>query len=356
MGWLGDIATFVVPGGALVKGAETAVGEINKGNEQAAAAMEKAGQAQLEAAQKRIDFEREALDKSLAERRRVEERGVALAQQYASLSAGEIASINRVLSQKEKALKTSFAAIEKQQAVLDAMDPVVKESGAQTLALLRGETAKVLEPMMKAREKQRTALENDLASRLGPGFRTSSAGIEALMKFDEGTSLVFSQAQQEALTRTASIFGNFFNQQYAGQSDITRQTGDALSRELMADTSVLQAEQFARNRLAGAVMSGFRQTPVDFSGPAQAQGQVAAVSGAPYAGDIFRGQSNAAMWGSVLNAGVSLAGAGIGGAMGSTAHAPIPAPTPAPAPSATFGSVQTQPMRYNSQYFGDIYG
>ena len=45
----------------------------------------------------------------------------------------------------------------------------------------------------------RQQLKNTLSERLGSGYETSSAGIEALSRFDDDTSNVLMSAQQQTL-------------------------------------------------------------------------------------------------------------------------------------------------------------
>lgn len=65
--------------------------------------------------------------------------------------------------------------------------------------------------LLRDLEQQRQTLEDDLRSRLGPGYDTSSAGIEALARFDEQANLVLDQSrrtvQQTSLGDYAGISG-----------------------------------------------------------------------------------------------------------------------------------------------------
>lgn len=239
-----------------------------------------AGEATLTAADKQVAMAQKALDEQIKAR----EQGVALGHEVGSMSAGELSSINQLLRDKESALNASMFELDKQKSILQSVDPAVRTAGQQTLDLLNGKLTPYLSPILKQRELDRTKLENTLASQFGPGYKASSAGIEALTKFDAATSQVVSQGQQQALTQVSGIYSSLFGAQQAGQSDITKNTGDIYARSTLTDSNVLQAEQFIRNREANAVMSGFTGQPVNYSGPVAAQNSVVSSSGLPFAG------------------------------------------------------------------------
>lgn len=122
------------------------------------------------------------------------QRTRALAQQAAEPSAAELFELQRQSD-------VSGRAIARQEELLKAVDPALIEAGQQALGLLRGEDAKSLEPVKRQRTRQRQLLENQLREQLGSGFSTSSAGFEALNRFDEQSADVLAGAQERTLNQ-----------------------------------------------------------------------------------------------------------------------------------------------------------
>src|SRR5690606_36516284 len=109
------------------------------------------------------------------------------------------------LQQEESVLKNQEMQIARQNQLLEAVDPALKEAGSQALQLLQGKEAAALNPIRQQRERDRKKLEENLARRLGSGFRTSSAGIEALSRFDQSTSEMLFNAQNTTMNQLLSL-------------------------------------------------------------------------------------------------------------------------------------------------------
>ncbi len=255
--------------------------------------------AATKAAQQQIDAAAEALDKQIAERKRVTEAAVGAAQ----MSPGELRSINSILATKGAALTTTMDSISKQQAQLDAMDPNVKAAGDNLYKLLTGEASKVLAPIQAQIERQRNKRMSQLAAQMGPGFMTTSAGIEAMNKFDMDAASTLSTAQQNALTQASSIYGGLTGQQQQGQSAVTNATGNVFSNALAADQSVFQAENNVQTRITNATLGGNTSTPVDFTNPVN-------FAGSQNIGEFMRGDALSDAGGAIFN----LVGRGVGAA------------------------------------------
>lgn len=241
------------------------------------------------------------------------------------LQPGEISSINQILTTKSQALNQSLASIAQQQSQLDAMNPQVKQSGQDLYDLLTGKASSVLAPMQQQLTRQRQELVNSLSSQLGPGFMTSSAGINALTQFDEQSAMTLQNAQMGAISTVASTYGSLAGMQNQGQNAVTTQTGEAFGRSMLADQSVLQANQFATNRQTNAVLGAMGATPIGFTGPTQ-------FAGAPFAqsqgvGQTIAGAGNA--FAGAMTLGTLAAGASPGGAApGGNSFNPAPASGP----------------------------
>lgn len=137
-----------------------------------ASAQDKAGRAQLAAAEAGVTLAREVVDKQMAERRRLES--------LAEPSQAELDNIELMLSTTEEGLRKSMQRLDQEAKILDETDPVIKEAASNLTNLLKGEQSKYLKPLREQRARQKAELEQKLAGQLGPGFRTTAAGIQAL--------------------------------------------------------------------------------------------------------------------------------------------------------------------------------
>lgn len=113
-----------------------------------------------------------------------------------------LASFDRDIANQEKNLS-------RQESLIGQIDPTIIEASQQALKLLRGETSSALNPLQNQRNMARQKLVNNLREQLGPGAETSTAGIQALNRFDSESSNIFGQAQQQALGQLGSTAGQF---------------------------------------------------------------------------------------------------------------------------------------------------
>jgi len=107
--------------------------------------------------------------------------------------------------------------LSRQQRLVESADPAMIEIGKQTLAMLRGDqTAGTVGVANKQRQAQRSQLEAQLRSQLGPGYANTSAGIAALNNFDSQSADLLTTTQQQAINNylptLASISGNGYTQ------------------------------------------------------------------------------------------------------------------------------------------------
>jgi hypothetical protein len=113
-----------------------------------------------------------------------------------------LASFDKDIERQEKNLA-------RQEKLISEIDPTVIEASQQALKLLRGEQAASLGPLKNQRAQQRQKLLNTLREQLGPGAETSTAGIQALTRFDAETDSLFSNAQQSAIAGLGQTAGQF---------------------------------------------------------------------------------------------------------------------------------------------------
>lgn len=106
-------------------------------------------------------------------------------------TAEELGALRRSISIQQEEIKRTDE-------VLKAVDPAIIEAAKQARSLLSGKEAQVLAPIRRARERQKDALRSRLRQQLGPDFETSSAGIEALSRFEEESISLESNAQLQA--------------------------------------------------------------------------------------------------------------------------------------------------------------
>lgn len=111
----------------------------------------------------------------------------------------------------DQALKAQDKNISRQEQLVSQIDPTIIEASQQALRLLRGESSSTLAPLQQQRDVQRQKLLNSLREQLGPGAETSTAGIQALTRFDAESSNLFATAQQQALGNVSNVFGQFSN-------------------------------------------------------------------------------------------------------------------------------------------------
>jgi hypothetical protein len=90
--------------------------------------------------------------------------------------------------------------LSRQEEMINALDPALKAAAAQAFELLQGKEAASLAPLRAERQRQRQTLLNTLRAQLGPGAENSSAGQQALNRFDAQTSNVMASQQQSTLS------------------------------------------------------------------------------------------------------------------------------------------------------------
>ena len=239
------------------------------------------------------------------------------ARNFYNYQSGLAASIDKAMNDpREMALlgETMSAAerdLARQESMINAMDPAVKEAATQAYELLRGKEAASMGPLRAERQRQRQTLLNTLRAQLGPGAENSSAGQQALNRFDSETSNIMANQQQSSLTSIFNIAdrGTQYNMSNAiGTSGIA--SGFRSGR-------AIQGAQ-ARSTIMAPAWEARMQT-----------------AGGQYTGQMMQGQYQNQMGGQLLGALTGLATAGVqkhGFGFMNNKTAPTPQTTPQATP------------------------
>lgn len=261
----------------------------------------------------------QALQMQIDERKRITDQ----ATQAAQMSPNEINAINSLLTDKGAALQQTQNSIDKQQAQLDAMDPQVKAAGSELYSLLTGQSTKVLQPIQQQLQRQRNERMNELASQLGPGFMTTSAGIEAMNKFDTDAAATLNNVQQNYLSNITQSYLGLAGTENQGQAAVTAANNNLFAQQTAVDQTVLGAYQNVQGRIENAI-TGQTNQPVDFQAPA-------AVAGNAYAGANIFGQAIGG-----IGAGLGKISGQLAGQQATTTAAPSSMTVPSVASSFTY--------------------
>lgn len=266
--------------------ATAAAGGLNvAGGLMSKSAANKAAAAQRDIAEKALQFAKEDMERQRGDRIAAYETMARVAQP----TADEMAALNRLVQNNDTTFNEQLNQLNKLQESLASAPDIIKEAGQQQLNILKGETAAVLGPVNNQRQKARMELEQRLADRFGPGYKTTAAGIMALNNFDDQTSLITNQVQQEALGRLGAIQG-----EQAGLigGAVAQKEGVLARREserFNQAQAVLQAQQVIQNRRLAAT-SQLGQA-ISGAGVSQAFGTLGNVIGNQFAGQIGFGRS-----------------------------------------------------------------
>jgi hypothetical protein len=283
-------SAFLIPGagplvgiGAMGLGATLGgmFDSANAGDEQAAA-MQEMAQAQLQASREQIQFEKSSRDS---------------AAQIARPSYDDLANQTAAFRQADITFNQQQGYLKQQQSLLDSVDPALKEAGVQAKQLLDGKEAAILGPIKQEMARQRNILENHLASQLGSGYATSSAGIEALSRYDQLSAQTLGEQQMNALNMLLGVSRDVrpnMNQLGAMASEATQG----------ARTSAAAISQNQR----GLGISAITGTPVNFNNYVNN-------AGANSMGALMRGTQGVNMGNQFMSMGAKAGGMALGTAL-----------------------------------------
>lgn len=194
------------------------------------------------------------------------------------------------LLQLDKDIANQEKNLARQEQLIAQIDPTIMEASQQALKLLRGEASSTLAPVQQQRDMQRQKLLNNLREQLGPGAENSTAGIQALTRFDSETNQLLSNQQQQALAGLGGLATQF------------NSTRPDMLREITGRSQFGQAKvglEFQRAQGLLGARTGMFQT-----------------AGANQTANVLRGQQNAAFGQQMLGYMMQNAQTGISGAMG----------------------------------------
>lgn len=177
----------------------------------------------------------------------------------------------------------------RQEALLNTADPALMEAGRQALQLLNGKQAPVLAPMQAEQDRQRQLLINQLGSQLGPGAIGSTAGSEALNRFNQSSQLSMAQAQQGALGQLLQTTAQTRPNPYTGAEIQAQQ-----NQNLIQNLGNLQNRQ----------VSAINATPIT------------PYAGAPFVGAALAGQQANQFGNNLANLGLTIGTAAMKGGAG----------------------------------------
>lgn len=162
------------------------------------------------------------------------------------------------------ALSSAMGAAERdlgrQEQMIQALDPALKEAAGQALSLLQGKDAAALAPLRAERARQRQTLLNTLRAQLGPGAENSSAGQQALNRFDAETSNTLASTQQSSLSQLFGIADR--GTQYSlgqGINTLQNAAGARAGRTLQGigmESDLMRGAWNARTGVAGSEFAG----------------------------------------------------------------------------------------------------
>lgn len=186
------------------------------------------------------------------------------------------------LAQIEKTIEINDRDLARKERLIDSVDPALMEAGKQALALLQGQEAKTLEPLRRQRAEQRAKLEEQMFSRLGSGWETTTAGQRAINDFDAETAGVVAQEQDRTLGRLL------------GASQNTRNLAN-VSGNIAMQGNIFNMQGKAQERTISALIG----TPIENAS-------------APFVGDAVTARMQNDLIGSVIQVGGSIAGKAMG--------------------------------------------
>lgn len=223
-----------------------------------------------------------AANKAAANQLKIQQQNRAEAMALAAPTADEIATMHEQNAVNERD-------ISRKESLLASADPALIEAGKQALGLLKGENIQSLEPLRQQREQQKEVLKSQLRNQLGEGYETSTAGIQALSRFDQATSQTMFDATNQRLGTLLGVAQN------------TEQYGN-LSPNMQTMSSLLQSQNAIRTRQTNAALGS----------------PITANSGA-FVGQAVQAQTMGNIFGGMANA-------YIGAKLGQSATAPTPTP------------------------------
>jgi hypothetical protein len=199
----------------------------------------------------------------------------------------------------EDSIKQQEYVINRERELIKQVDPALLEAGKQAYEMMKGKESEVMGPIKRNRERQKQVLKETLRRQLGPGFETSSAGIEALSRFDAETNDHLAINQQQMIgqllgtAQNAAAMGRG-NEQNAiqGLQHAAQGFGNIAARRMNA-ASVAGQMDSRKGNIFSAIGSGLQ-------GASSVFGAIQAQENFDKSLDVMKGQQG---FGGVANAG-----------------------------------------------------
>ena len=196
-----------------------------------------------------------------------QQQAIQQAMGVAQPTAAELSSINQLIGNRQSYLNWAFGQNNQAMSTLNSAPMSVKSGGQALGESLYGNLSSMTAGPMMQRQIQRNALESQLARQMGPGYATSSAGIQALTSFDAQTSSTLSGIQSKAFSDLNSMDQGIFGDYNSLQNRLT----NAASNQ---STGFGSATQYAGANNVGAANLG-----QGIAGAAQSIGSAGIIAG-----------------------------------------------------------------------------
>ncbi len=197
--------------------------------------------------------------------------------------AADLAMNPAAMAAHDQALQTQERNVQRQENLVKSIDPMLIDAGKQAKSILDGKSAPVLQNIKDQRGAQRNQMMDNLRSQLGPGAETSSAGMQAMQKFDLQTSDMLNGAQQQYLDKVSNISIN-------GAATV----GDSMNR-VTSTLNTIQAQ--SPEAEAARIMQGYSGAE---AGALQGMTEAA---GGQHMGDILKAQGQQQFMGQMMQLG-----------------------------------------------------
>lgn len=212
--------------------AAVGIAAVVAGTVVSANAQQSAANAQHDEAQTQLQFQEQTRDQANA---------------IAQPTFQEMQGIQTQIQMSSDLLDTQISQIKQQQTLYENVTD-------QATKLLNGQDAASLTPLNQSIAAQRTQLQNQLRDQLGTGYAATSAGQEALARFDQQANASTVSAQQSSIA------------QYMGYSS---QLGSQVTNEYNSaygmSNNILQNAQSNQMQLQANQIAAINATPVNFN-------------------------------------------------------------------------------------------
>lgn len=228
------------------------------------------------------------------------------------------------MSAYDDALSKQEASVQRQETLAQSLSPALVSAGKQMNDLLQGQSAPVLQNLQNQRGLQRQQVIDQLKTQIGPGAETSTAGQQALQKFDADTANMMSGAQQSYLSQLQGVV----------QSGNSIESGISQGSGMQASIQGMDPQTRANTLKANIIQGGTQQSQ-------GAQQAMINAAGGQYAGQQAQGKM-------LQGLGQNIASAA-GAYYGQKSLNKTPATTPNPSGSGSGGTLGSTFMNGGTQ-------